>query len=246
MRKIGILGDLHANLSAFEAALALLEIEGVDAAYCVGDIIGYGARPNEVIDLLIEKNITCVAGNHDWALLGKIPEDSFNPYARASLEWTRANIRPSARDYLDALPLRIDTDLFCLVHGALPRPEEFEYLQSFPAALATLADFEAPICFVGHTHVPMNFIQTSGRSELDWHFRVDWHLDLPGGQRAVVNVGSPGQPRDEIPTAPALVYDLQTGRAQLLRTPYNIAVEQRLIRRAGLPTILGDRLQRGI
>ena len=244
MRKVGILGDLHANLSALEAVLALFELEEVDAIYCAGDIVGYGARPNEVIDLLIEKNITAVAGNHDWALLGKISEESFNPYARASLEWPRAKISVPAREYLEALPLRIDAEHFCLVHGALPHPEEFEYLQSFPTALATLADFEAPICFVGHTHVPMNFIQNPGRSDLDWHFQVDWHLDK--GQRAVVNVGSPGQPRDEIPTAPALVYNLQTGRVQLLRTPYNIAAEQRLIRRANLPAILGDRLQHGI
>ena len=244
MRKVGILGDLHSNLSALEAVLALFELEEVDKIYCVGDVVGYGARPNEVIELLIEKKVTAVAGNHDWALLGKISEESFNPYARAALEWTRSRITPDARAYLEALPLRIDTEDLCLVHGALPNPEDFEYLQSFPTALATLADFDSPICFVGHTHVPMNFIQSPGKTELEWHFQVDWHLAQ--GQRAVVNVGSPGQPRDEIPTAPALVYSLQTGRVQLLRTPYNIAAEQRLIRRANLPAILGDRLQHGI
>lgn len=244
MRKVGILGDLHANLSALEAVLALLELEEVDTIHCVGDIVGYGARPNEVIELLIDRGVTAVAGNHDWALLGKISEESFNPYAQAALEWTRNRLTPAAREYLEALPLRMDLEHYTLTHGALPHPEEFEYLQSFPTALATLADFDSPVCFVGHTHVPMNFIQTPGKSELDWHFQVDWHLEK--GQRAVVNVGSPGQPRDEIPTAPALVYNIQSGRMQLLRTPYNIAAEQRLIRRAGLPAILGDRLQHGI
>lgn len=244
MRKVGILGDLHSNLSALEAVLALLDLEEVDAIYCVGDVVGYGARPNEVIELLQARDVTAVAGNHDWALLGRISQDSFNPYARAALEWTRERISPQAREYLENLPLRIDTEDFCMVHGALPNPEEFEYLQSFPTALATLADFDAPICFVGHTHVPMNFIQSPDKPELDWHFEVDWHLEA--GHRAVVNVGSPGQPRDEVPTAPALIYTLKTGRVQLLRTPYNIAAEQRLIRRANLPAILGDRLQHGI
>ena len=163
MRKVGILGDLHSNLSALEAVLALFELEEVDAIYCVGDVVGYGARPNEVIELLVKKGVTAVAGNHDWALLGKISEESFNPYARAALEWTRSRITPDAKAYLEALPLRVDTEHFCLVHGALPNPEEFEYLQSFPTALATLADFDSPICFVGHTHVPDELYSESGQ-----------------------------------------------------------------------------------
>jgi len=244
MRRIGVLGDLHANLSALEAVLSLLELEDVDAIYCGGDIVGYGPRPNEVINLLIERGIQAVAGNHDWALLGHLSEESFNPYAKQALQWTRERLNPLAKEYLEALPLRIDHELFALFHGALPRPEEFHYLQSFPTALATLNDFEAPIGFCGHTHVPMNFIQHPGKTELDWHFQVDWHLEA--GQRAVVNVGSPGQPRDEIPTAPALVYTIPTGRVQLLRTPYNIAAEKSLIKRAGLPAPLGDRLSHGI
>ncbi len=244
MRKIGVLGDLHANLSALEAVAALMELESVDSIYCVGDLVGYGARPNETLELLRQLGVRSVAGNHDWALLGRIPSDSFNPYATAALEWTRERLTKENTEYLAELPLRIDEPECCLFHGALPQPEEFHYLQSFPSALATLADFEAPVGFCGHTHVPMNFIQSPNRSELDWHFQVDWVL--AEGQRAVVNVGSPGQPRDEIPTAPAMVYTPVERRMQLLRTPYNIAAEQRLIRKAGLPTILGDRLQHGI
>jgi predicted phosphodiesterase len=244
MKKIGILGDLHANLSALEAVLALLDLEGVEAIYCVGDIVGYGSRPNEVIELLIKNDVRAVAGNHDWALLGRIPTDSFNPYARAALDWTIKRLGKSGHEFLAELPLRIDLPEFSLFHGTLPHPEEFHYLQSFPTALATLAEFDGPIGFCGHTHVPMNFVQPVGRTELDWHFLADWCLEP--GQRAVVNVGSPGQPRDEIPTAPAVVFNLVDGRVQLLRTPYNIAAEQKLIRKAGLPTILGDRLQHGI
>jgi predicted phosphodiesterase len=244
MRKIGILGDLHSNFSALDAVSSLLELEECDALYCVGDVVGYGARPNEVIDFLIENNVRAVAGNHDWALLGRIPDDSFNPYARAALDWTKKRLTPRAKEFLEELPLRIDEEAFTLFHGTLPYPEEFNYLQSFPSALATLAEFDASIGFCGHTHVPMNFIQTEGRTELDWHFLADWYLEK--NQRAIVNVGSPGQPRDEIPTAPAMVYNLHEGRVQLLRTPYNIAAEQKLIRKAGLPPILGDRLQHGI
>jgi predicted phosphodiesterase len=244
MRKVGILGDLHSNFSALDAVSSLLDLENVDALFCVGDVIGYGARPNEVIDFLLEHDVKAVAGNHDWALLGRIPDDSFNPYARAALEWTRGQLTPRAKEFLAELPLRLDFDGFSLFHGTLPQPEEFNYLQSFPTALATLAEFDAPVGFCGHTHVPMNFIQTEGITELNWHFLADWHLET--NQRTVVNVGSPGQPRDEIPTAPAMVYNLPERRLQLLRTPYNIAAEQKLIRRAGLPHILGDRLQHGI
>jgi diadenosine tetraphosphatase ApaH/serine/threonine PP2A family protein phosphatase len=243
-RTIAILGDLHANLSALKAVMAVLELEEVTEVYCVGDVVGYGARPNEVVDFLRERGIRCVAGNHDWALLGKIDVQYFNPYAQAALEWTKHQLRDDNLDFLSNLPLRIDEPEFCIFHGALPDPEAFNYLQSFPAARASLGDFEAEIGFCGHTHVPMNFIERPAEPELEWHFQDDWCLQE--GQRAVVNVGSVGQPRDENPRSPVCIYDLSGKRIRLLRTPYDIAEEQGLIRKAGLPAILGDRLLHGI
>ncbi|MCH2111360.1 MAG: metallophosphatase family protein [Planctomycetes bacterium] len=243
-RSIAILGDLHSNLSALEAVSALIQAEGAHELYCVGDIVGYGPRPNETIDWLRERNVQCVAGNHDWALLGKLDSSYFNPYAQAAIEWTRQVITPANQAFLAELPLRIDDPDFCLFHGALPSPEAFNYLQSFPAARASLADFKAKIGFCGHTHVPMSFVEEPSRDELDWHFRDDWQLGK--NQRAVVNVGSPGQPRDENPQAPVSLYEVHSGRVRLLRTSYDVAEEQRLIRKAGLPPILGDRLKHGI
>ncbi|HEX9795162.1 MAG TPA: metallophosphoesterase family protein [Planctomycetota bacterium] len=243
-RKIAILGDLHANISALEAVLSLLDLEDVNELYCVGDIVGYGPRPAELIALLQSRNVRSVAGNHDWALLGKIDPSYFNPYALAALEWTRKQLGKEHLDYLDALPLRIDEPGFSIFHGALPNPEEFNYLQSFPAARASLADFEAPAGFCGHTHVPMNFIERPGQQELKWHFEEDWVLEQ--GERAVINVGSVGQPRDENPLSPVAIYNVGSRHMRLLRTPYNIPEEQRLIRKAGLPSILGDRLRHGI
>ncbi len=243
-RKIAILGDLHANLSALEAVLSLLDLEGITEIYCVGDVVGYGPRPNEVIEILRDREVRCVAGNHDWALLGRIASDYFNPYALAALEWTARVLSPENRQYLEEMPLRIDEPEFCIFHGALPEPEAFNYLQSFPAARASLADFQAPVGFCGHTHVPMNFIQRPGQAELEWHFQEDWRLQEE--ERAVVNVGSVGQPRDENPLAPVGIYHTGDRRMRLLRTHYNIPAEQKLIRAAGLPPILGDRLQHGI
>ncbi|KAA3611604.1 MAG: metallophosphoesterase [Planctomycetota bacterium] len=243
-RKIGILGDLHSNLSALEAVLSLLDLEGVTDIYCVGDVVGYGPRPNEVVELIRSRSVQAVAGNHDWALLGRIDSSYFNPYALKALEWTKRQLTRENREYLESLPLRIDEPDFCIFHGALPDPEAFNYLQSFPAARDSLADFQAPVGFCGHTHVPMNFIQKPGKSELEWHFLENWRL--LEGERAVVNVGSVGQPRDENPLAPVAVYHCETMEMRLLRTHYNIPSEQKLIRRAGLPSILGDRLQHGI
>ena len=244
MQKIGILGDLHSNLSALEAVLALLELEGVTDLYCVGDLVGYGARPNEVINLVRQNNVRSVAGNHDWALLDKIDSSYFNPYARAALDWTKKTITKENSDFLESLPLIIEEDSFALFHGALPEPELFHYLRSFPAARASLGEFSQAVGFCGHTHVPMNFVLPKSGDELDWHFSQDWILGE--GEKAVVNVGSPGQPRDENPLAPVVIYNPNSRRIQLLRTPYNIAAEQRLIRKAGLPGILGDRLKSGI
>lgn len=243
-RKIGILGDVHANLSALEACLSLLDLEEVTEIFQLGDLVGYGARPNEVLDLVRSRGIQAVAGNHDWALLGKIDIAYFNSYASAALEWTGKVITPENRAYLEDLPLRVDDPSFCLFHGTLPDPEAFNYLQSFPAARTSLNDFTAPIGFCGHTHVPMNFIQRPDRSDLEWHFKTEWLLD--DGQRAVVNVGSVGQPRDENPLAAVAIYEIPGQRVRLLRTPYNIPAEQKLIRAAGLPNILGDRLIHGI
>lgn len=243
-RLIGILGDLHANLSALESVLAVLDREQVGEIYCVGDLVGYGPRPNEVLDLVRARGVRSVAGNHDWALLGRMDPSYFNPYALAALDWTRARITRDHLDYLAGLPLRIDEHEFGIFHGALPQPEAFNYLQSFPAARAALADFTAPIGFCGHTHVPMNFVQTPGKRELEWHFLEDWRLQE--SDRAVVNVGSVGQPRDENPLAPVGIYDVSTRHMRLPRVPYNIAAEQKLIRKAGLPSILGDRLLHGI
>lgn len=243
-RQIAILGDIHANLSALEAVLAVLELEEVTELYCVGDLVGYGPRPNEVLAVVRERRIASVAGNHDWALLGRVEAAYFNPYAQAALDWTRGVLSADNRTILAELPLRIDQPDFSIVHGSLPEPEAFNYLQSFPAARATLAEFQAPIAFCGHTHVPMNFIDRPGQAELEWHFQSSWYLGRD--ERAVVNVGSVGQPRDENPQAPVCIYDVDSRHIRLLRTPYNIAEEQKLIRKAGLPPILGDRLMHGI
>ncbi len=243
-RTIAILGDLHANLSALQAVMAVLDLEGVTELYCVGDVVGYGPRPNEVLEFVRHRGVRCVAGNHDWALLGRIDSNYFNPYAQAALDWTRDNLSEANASFLESFPLRIDEEEFCIFHGSLPEPEAFNYLQSFPAARSSLADFEAPIGFCGHTHVPMNFIERPGDTELEWHFQSSWHLGTE--ERAVVNVGSVGQPRDENPQAPVCIYELGSRKVRLLRTPYNIAEEQKLIRKAGLPPILGDRLMHGI
>ncbi len=243
-QRIGILGDLHANLSALLAVLALLNQEKVTELYCVGDLVGYGPRPNEVLEVIRDRGVRCVAGNHDWALLGRIDSSYFNPYALQALEWTRGVISESNRRFLEDLPLRIDAPGFTVFHGSLPFPEAFNYLQSFPAARACLADFATPIGFFGHTHVPMNFIEREGESELDWHFREKWVLEP--GCRAVVNVGSVGQPRDENPLAPVCIFDPESRSVSLLRTDYDIPEEQRRIRKTGLPKILGDRLVHGI
>jgi len=243
-RLLAFLGDLHSNVSALEAVLSLVDLEGATEIYCVGDLVGYGPRPNETIDLVRGRDIKSVAGNHDWAVLNKIDSATFNPYAKVAVEWTRKKLSKDNMGFLEDLPLRLDDPSFTLFHGALPHPEEFDYLQSFPAARSTFSSFETPVGFCGHTHVPMNFLEKEGGQDLEWHFETEWRLEP--GLRAIVNVGSPGQPRDENPQAPVVFFSPQSGKIKLLRTPYNIAEEQKRIRKAGLPAILGDRLKHGI
>lgn len=246
--KIGVLGDIHANLSALQAVLALFDLEGVSEIYSVGDLVGYGPRPNECIELLAERGVRCVAGNHDWAVLGLIDTRCFNRYAAAAAAWTADELTSASRRYLETLPLRIDTADCSVFHASLPQPEEFGYLQSLPAALECLTHFEAPIGFFGHTHVPMAYLAPQdGDGEPEWLLEKD-AVDylLPSSHRGVVNVGSVGQPRDENPLSPGAIYHVASRRVRIVRTQYNVAEERRLIRKVGLPEVLGERLQHGI
>lgn len=160
--RYAIFTDIHANLEALEAVLAkideLAQQQPVDHIWFLGDLVGYGPNPNECIDKLRERTQTIIAGNHDWAAVGKIDLDDFSAAARISAEWTALQLTEEHRDFLINLPERIEIDECTLVHGS-PYGPLWEYLTSEVLAERSFQYFKSRYCFVGHTHVPIIYQQ---------------------------------------------------------------------------------------
>jgi len=243
--KYGVLGDIHANLSALEVVLADLDRVGVDQILSVGDVVGYGAAPAACIDLLRERDVKTVKGNHDAAVVRELDDRYFNNYAREAVRWTQSNLDRARQDWLASLPLTIELEHCHLAHGTLFRPELFDYILSTTDADPSLNVMTKPMCFVGHSHVPialLRLLEAPDRTA----YSTDRELDLSDVGRCLFNVGSVGQPRDENPKTGYAVYDSDAKRAWLTRLPYDIELEASRIRNAGLPDVLAERLKLGV
>ena len=258
--RVLILSDIHANLIALETVLS--DAAGqYDSIWCLGDIVGYGPRPNECIDIIREKADVCVMGNHDWAVLGRegINVDDFNPQARQAVMWTRAQLTDANLAFLDELtdvPIHPDGEPDILITHASPREPVWEYILTPTIALENFAAFDESICFVGHTHKPAIF-----RWRLSEAFPEDGtpatvhylqstvgsgvHLTTSPSQRLIVNPGSVGQPRDNDARAAYALFDTEERIWRQERVAYPIELTQNQMREAGLPKRLSDRLSFG-
>ncbi len=239
--RYAILGDIHANLAALEAVLLAVDADGVDHILQVGDVVGYGAAPKEVIQVLRERDVMVVKGNHDAACVGELDTRLFNRDARAGVRFTEGQLERDEVQWLKDLPLVAKTEHCSMAHGTLNRPEQFEYVQSIGDAEPSLDIMEHPVCFVGHTHVPvtiMRLLEDPHRTS----YTIERGVDLSESSVALVNVGSVGQPRDEDPRAAYAIYDSETQRVDMFRVDYDIEREADRIVRAGLPKMLADRL----
>lgn len=243
--KYGILGDIHANLSALQAVLACFEKERVDRILSVGDVVGYGAAPRECIELVREIGATVVKGNHDAACVGEIDLQYFNNYAREAMRWTQRTVNEADRRWLVELPYTVDLEHCSMGHGTYFHPELFDYVQSTTDADPSLDVLTLPVCFVGHTHVPVTCLRLKDDPSRT-AYTMDVEVDLSESLRALVNVGSVGQPRDEDSRAAYAIYDTEKERVWIRRVEYDIEREARRIRAAGLPPVLADRLFLGV
>jgi len=243
--KYGILGDIHANLSSLETVLAAFRAEGVDHVISVGDVVGYGAAPRECIDLVRSVKATVVKGNHDAACVAEIDVLYFNNYAREAVAWTQGVLTREETRWLAGLPMTAHLDHCSVSHGTLHEPELFNYLQSTTDGDPSLDLMELPVCFVGHTHVPVALLRTHD-DPLRTAYTIDAVVDLSEAYRALVNVGSVGQPRDEDSRAAYALFDTNESTITIKRVEYDIELEASRIRNAGLPTVLADRLFLGV
>ena len=241
--RYAIIADIHANLEAFTAVLADIEHkEGVAEIWCLGDIVGYGPDPCECIELLRRYNHVCVAGNHDWAAIGKLDTSYFNPMAIAACEWTTKQLSPADIYYLEKLPLTIDKGDFLLVHGS-PMEPIWEYVISTGIAERNFSSLKSKYCLVGHSHVPVAFKEEDG-SCLPITLSPGIGLVI-GDNRMIINPGGVGQPRDGDPRASYAIYDSESQIIRLYRIPYDISTTQDKMMQAGLPVHLVTRLKEG-
>ena len=246
--RFGIISDIHGNLVALRAVLDALNARGIDRLICLGDVVGYGPDPEACLDLVAEHDATTIVGNHEEALCCPEIAAKFNDHARIAIEWTRARLittRPDLMRVVADLPgmAYFGSTIMC-VHDT-PAPGSPSYLLDGYGAARAFAGVDVPICFVGHTHVPVAFrrehnLERSGSvpNRLIETIRPEnmMEVDIDSQTQWIINPGSVGQPRDGDVRASCLILDLEETHFEWVRVEYDIAEAQQRAEVAGLPT----------
>jgi predicted phosphodiesterase len=242
-KRVAVISDVHANWHALEAVLADVERERPAEVWCLGDLVGYGPRPNVCCSAVEARAAFALCGNHDLGVLGELDLAEFTGDAVVAARWTRDVLEDGPRRFLESLGPRGSREGVELFHAS-PRDPVWEYVLSAEAAAAAFELTEAPVVLVGHSHVPLA-ISFDGEV-LDGGVAprgTETELD---GRRWLLNPGSVGQPRDGDWHAAWLLLDLGAGRAEHRRVEYEVALTQQEIRERGLPDALAQRLGHGI
>jgi diadenosine tetraphosphatase ApaH/serine/threonine PP2A family protein phosphatase len=238
---IAVISDIHGNLEALEATLEDARREGATKLICLGDIVGYGADPNGCVERVHKVVSACVLGNHDAATLDEKGAENFNAVARAAIQWTREQMTPKNMAVLRGTPLEHAEDGALFVHSSPENPLAWNYVLTETDARAAFDSFDENVCFIGHSHVPFRILMLDGDIEVV----RDPELVIPEGGRALINVGSVGQPRDGDWRAAYALYDSQGARVIARRVEYDCQGAASKILAAGLPEILARRLALG-
>ena len=239
--RYAVISDVHSNLESLRVMLA--KLEDSDGLLCLGDMVGYGPNPNECVDLIRQRASSSVLGNHDVAAIDNFGVEYFNPAARAAIEWTQSVISKANIDWLNGLSYEIRVPEYLLVHGA-PKVY-FEYILDKRGAARAFENTDAPIIFVGHTHIAEYYRLDADGTISHAHMQNGGTLSLDEGARYLVNVGSVGQPRDLNPEASFAFYDQEARAVEFCRYSYPIAAVQEKIHEAHLPEMLAARLEIG-
>jgi predicted phosphodiesterase len=232
--RIAILSDIHSNLEALTKAFDLIEESRVDEVYCLGDIVGYGARPNECVDLIRHRAAKCVLGNHDLAAIDTAEARYFTKHGRIAAEWTGKILTEENRQFLAKLPYRDESKTITLVHANPAEPERWAYVVTLEDAEPQFEHFRSQLCFIGHSHIP--FVCSEDLKS----------FELKKDVRFLINVGSVGQPRDGHPELSFGILDTDEWSYENIRAAYDIKGAAEAIIENGLPQFLADRLFRGV
>lgn len=241
--RVAIVSDIHGNRHAFEAVLEATAAARVEALWCLGDLVGYGADPTACVALATEHAAICLAGNHDLAVTGALSLADFSRGAALAARWTQGAIEPEARDWLATLGPAGEAAGIGLYHGS-PRDPVWEYVLSNAAADAGMAAAPERVVLVGHSHVALAFHRPEGGRVKGAPCEAGDSAELSSGDW-LLNPGSVGQPRDGDPRAAWLLLDTEAGTCEWRRERYDVAGAAAAIRAAGLPVSLADRLSHG-
>jgi predicted phosphodiesterase len=241
--RVLVISDIHANDTALQAVLEAAD--SVDETWCLGDLVGYGPDPNQVLDRLRGlPRLRCIHGNHDAAILRRMELEAFNGDARTSLDWTGQVLTPENLNFLRALAPMDEVDgIATLAHGS-PRDPTWEYVLNTLSARLNFTHFRTPYCFVGHSHIQSLFeLDEEADRVTASPSRVSQVIPLT--RRSIANPGSVGQPRDRDPRAAYAIFDSEKRTWEARRANYDVAVVQKRIRDAGLPPRHALRLAEG-
>ncbi len=242
--RYAVISDIHSNLEALIAVLERIDALDVNRIVCLGDIVGYNANPNECVEIIRERKIVSALGNHDAAVALLHDTRDFNQLAASAIDWTRLSLTDANREFLKTLPQRLVIDKrFMGVHGWVN--DYFRYITGAQDAKDNFAlleeDGNLKLCFFGHTHVPISYIENEGTVFIN----MDSALTQPRGAAMLVNPGSVGQPRDADPRASFVIYDSGAQSISFYRVDYDIQTTARKIIEVGLPERLAERLRLG-
>ncbi|MCD5384255.1 metallophosphatase family protein [candidate division WOR-3 bacterium] len=238
--RIVVISDIHSNLEALSALLERIDKIKPDKVFCLGDIVGYGANPDECVDIAKKRVDISLCGNHEYVVLGYTDMKDFSENARLACEWTRKILSDENLAYIKALPLTVIDEGIFLVHSTPFNPVKWDYIFTQKDALVQFKGFSQSLCLVGHSHIPACFTP-DGNCKLTEGNPVY----LIEGEQYIINFGSVGQPRDYDPRASFGMIDTEKREVHLIRVSYNIEKAQRKIMDAGLPLFLAQRLNIG-
>lgn len=232
--RIAIISDVHSNLEALQTAFGAIDAQRVDDVICLGDTVGYGANPNECLEIVRSRCSIVLQGNHDAAAVDLSVANQFTLNAQLSAMWTFGALLPENKDYLRGLPQLQPRGDILFSHASPFEPEEWNYVISEYDTREAFQAFTEKICFIGHSHIPVIFSE---------HGKV---AAISQTGRFIVNVGSIGQPRDANPNLSFGIFDTESWSYETLRVGYDVDAAAVKIRKAGLPRALAERLFQGM
>lgn len=240
--KLALISDVHGNLQALQSVLEDIGKIEHDRLLFLGDAVGYGANPNEVVELIAAECDVCIMGNHDACALGQTQIAYFNSYAKQALEFTMSILDPKSVQLISEYETIGQIDEILFTHATPSRPTEWNYCISPVQAAREFERFDTQACFIGHSHFPMIFSR-NGSENVGLLPPSD--VALEPDHKYLINVGSVGQPRDGDPRSCYVYFDTETRELTYRRVSYDIESAQKAMTGRGLPEYLIERLARG-